>query len=573
MAMSVIETNTLTNSSRAALEAPGGASWTVAINRSLKERSSIRKRNISSMIISSVLLILILVFVWGGSLGWGVPETCDAPGEASMALFDYTSFYSCSSILPPVLKLFLLVAWLLVIISLLASTADNFFVPQLDALSHELGLSEDVAGVTLLALGNGMPDVMTAVSAINKASDFSLSMGEFYGAANFILSFVLGSVLLCSPGTTSVQPWAICRDAICYVFVVIMITVATVDNDISFPEALCFFGAYAGYVTLVVVPGRCCQKCDEIFPRAFADNETEGADVRGAANPLADIECRSGNMTPSTDEVDQIGEDDELEGIEVAMSEGVFVWAQVAIEFLFTLMRHVSIPSATWNRRRRLLAAVCPAGGFLIILLAAQGWAGFQQLCLEVVPVWVICLLAGLLLGEGMLVTSSPDSRPRWYPFLLIFAIVCVVAWFNILANECVAVLETLGLTFGISSSVLGITVLAWGNSVGDLVADTALARQGKARTAVAGCFGSPLLSDLLGLGVSLTSYTARNGDLHVKLGSQNLIAAAFLGCSLLSTIAVSFWYRFKLPRRFAIFLLAQYAAFMIVSVVQESSK
>ena len=60
------------------------------------------------------------------------------------------------------------------------------------------------------------------------------------------------------------------------------------------------------------------------------------------------------------------------------------------------------------------------------------------------------------------------------------------VSWFNFLANECVAVLEAFGLNLGISSSVLGITVLAWGNSVGDLVADTALVRQNRPRPVVA---------------------------------------------------------------------------------------
>eukprot|EP00971_Amphidinium_carterae_P174036 3449560-Amphidinium_carterae.1 len=34
-------------------------------------------------------------------------------------------------------------------------------------MSDRLQLSEDVAGVTLLALGNGMPDVMTANSALS----------------------------------------------------------------------------------------------------------------------------------------------------------------------------------------------------------------------------------------------------------------------------------------------------------------------------------------------------------------------------------------------------------------------
>merc|ERR1719401_3235248 len=105
---------------------------------------------------------------------------------------------------------------------------------------------------------------------------------------------------------------------------------------------------------------------------------------------------------------------------------------------------------------------------------------------------------------------------------MLLFAFASVVGWFNLLANECVAVLELFGINLGISSQILGITVLAWGNSVGDLVADTAVARQGKSKTAVAGCFGSPLLSDLLGLGVALTSYIAWNGPIQVRLSMQN---------------------------------------------------
>ena len=52
---------------------------------------------------------------------------------------------------------------------------------------------------------------------------------------------------------------------------------------------------------------------------------------------------------------------------------------------------------------------------------------------------------------------------------------------------------------------MLGVTVLAIGNSVGDWVADTAVARQGKPAMGVSSCFGSPLLNDVLGLGISLT--------------------------------------------------------------------
>ena len=47
--------------------------------------------------------------------------------------------------------------------------------------------------------------------------------------------------------------------------------------------------------------------------------------------------------------------------------------------------------------------------------------------------------------------------------------------------------------------------MLAVGNSVGDWVADTAVARAGKPAMGVSSCFGSPLLNDVLGLGIALS--------------------------------------------------------------------
>ncbi len=46
--------------------------------------------------------------------------------------------------------------------------------------------------------------------------------------------------------------------------------------------------------------------------------------------------------------------------------------------------------------------------------------------------------------------------------------------------------------------------MLAIGNSVGDWVADLAVARAGKPGMGIASCFGSPLLNDVLGLSVAL---------------------------------------------------------------------
>ncbi len=55
-----------------------------------------------------------------------------------------------------------------------------------------------------------------------------------------------------------------------------------------------------------------------------------------------------------------------------------------------------------------------------------------------------------------------------------------------------------------VTVGILGLTVLAIGNSVGDWVADTAVARAGKPGMGIASCFGSPLLNDVLGLSIAL---------------------------------------------------------------------
>ena len=62
--------------------------------------------------------------------------------------------------------------------------------------------------------------------------------------------------------------------------------------------------------------------------------------------------------------------------------------------------------------------------------------------------------------------------------------------------------MTALGFMWNIPSSIMGLTLLAWANSVGDLVADISLAKVGKAKTAVAACFGAPLLNLLVGLGL-----------------------------------------------------------------------
>ena len=93
-------------------------------------------------------------------------------------------------------------------------------------------------------------------------------------------------------------------------------------------------------------------------------------------------------------------------------------------------------------------------------------------------------------------------SRCTGAAFVAVYGFVVAVFWIDRIANELVALLEFFGVTWGIEPSVLGLTVLAWGNSIGDLVTDVAMARRGLSNMAITACFAGPLFNMLMGLGI-----------------------------------------------------------------------
>ena len=88
---------------------------------------------------------------------------------------------------------------------------------------------------------------------------------------------------------------------------------------------------------------------------------------------------------------------------------------------------------------------------------------------------------------------------------LAFLGFVISVGWIYLIANEIVSLLKAFGIFFGVSDAILGLTVLAWGNSIGDLVADIAIAKQGYPRMGFSACFGGPLFNLLLGIGLPFT--------------------------------------------------------------------
>lgn len=74
--------------------------------------------------------------------------------------------------------------------------ASDFLTPSLSQISRGvLHISDRVSGLTLLALGNAIPDITSTYQAMN-AGATSLAVGELFGGIFFLLTIVLGVMTL-----------------------------------------------------------------------------------------------------------------------------------------------------------------------------------------------------------------------------------------------------------------------------------------------------------------------------------------------------------------------------------------
>lgn len=118
---------------------------------------------------------------------------------------------------------------------------------------------------------------------------------------------------------------------------------------------------------------------------------------------------------------------------------------------------------------------------------------------------WLISVVISMLLLATLLLTTTSNTAHlprRARPLLAFLGFMVAIAWISTLATEVVNLLKTVGVILSISDSLLGLTIFAVGNSLGDLVADITVARLGYPVMALSACFGGPMLNILIGIGV-----------------------------------------------------------------------
>ncbi|TYZ60569.1 hypothetical protein PybrP1_006526 [[Pythium] brassicae (nom. inval.)] len=298
------------------------------------------------------------------------------------------------------------------------------------------------------------------------------------------------------------------------------------------------------------------------FPSSISETEgedaaelNEPADVEGARGSVVDAapSSRAGSVVACVSAVPRAG-------------YTVFrrlVWNP--FELVTTFARRLTIPlvdEETWDKN---FAVACPP--FIIL---AVGTSVFALHLSNAYFIGAVVLGGGLVSAVVELTTTHerPPEGRRLAPFVAA-AFVMSVIWIMNIADELLGVLQTLGGLLGISNSVLGVSVLAWGNSIGDLVSNTSIARDGFPTMAFAGCFAGPMFNLLVGIGLALTLAVLHNGP--VAMGKPTplmYLGFGYLFASLALNLGMAAFDDFQYRRRLCYALLALYVSFAVLSIV-----
>lgn len=549
----------------------------------------------------------------------------------------------------------ILLLWLFMLFIALGITSNYFLCPALFTISNHLGLSQNVAGVTLLAFGNASPDIFSSVAGVQKASA-ELAIASLVGGGVFVIGVVAGSVFLTQSFSLMIRPFL--RD-IAFYLVAIVWTFALFFTEKTYVyHGIGFVALYFVYILVVIgsrfiyvkgqkkkekseeeekkneanekekkadelkrdvdalqIDGKGCNDDDgstAVVLKAFYFGGFEWVDggrrlsrahmfpdIRRMSlkpNSISPINNNDSNHFGSCQSVQSKGMSSTeklTESLDETHSElwdflikvcpintkkwRHLIWYKKIIALCKSpaiLVMRLTVPvldtseeDLNWNRY--LICTQCITGPVFISLVSEYAF----YMIGGKFPVFVLLVSVCSCCAVLVYCTSESDVPPTYHWLFAYLGFGVAVTWIYCLANEIVALLQVFGVIFNLSDAILGLTVLAWGNSISDFVSNIAVARKNYPRMAISACFGGPLLALLLGLGIPCIIEIVKGRvppRYPLVFSAQFAFLFSTIGTALISTTFLMSMWKFETKRMYGAYLILLYVTFVTVSVLEE---
>ncbi|XP_047309335.1 cation/calcium exchanger 1-like [Impatiens glandulifera] len=473
----------------------------------------------------------------------------------STGYINYLQLFYCNSNQTNLQSYILFFLWLLLLFYLLGDTASTYFCSSLKGLSKTLNLSPTVAGVTLLSLGNGAPDVFASIVSFigDDAGANEVGINSILGGAFFVSTAVVGIICISiGKNQVSINRNGFIRDVLSLMFCLSCLATIVFVGKLNLFVAVGFLFMYTLYVFLV--------------------SASEFCDGGGGRKKLV-LPVTTHLETPLLLPANSVSDEKSSTGGENKK------WVMILTRFIMLpidLPRRLTIPNVNEENWSKPFAVI--SVGLSPVFLGLI-WIIPNEENPNPTPLLYLAA-AGVMTGSVAFFTTNRSKPPapekRVLIPWLVSGFVMSIVWSYLLAEELVSLLLSLGLIIGISPSILGLTVLAWGNSLGDIVANLTMARNdgvSGAQIAITGCFCGPIFNTLVGLGLSFSvacwkTYplryqipTAMDYDVYETMG--------FMAVSLVWSLVVLPMTGMKLGRVYGGGLLVVYLCFLSLKIVR----
>merc|ERR1719474_783149 len=426
----------------------------------------------------------------------------------------------------------------------LALVCDHYFVPSLDVIIETFGISDDVAGATFMAAGGSAPELFTSVIGVFIAVS-DVAIGTIVGSAVFNVLFVIAACAFASAEALKLTAWPLIRDTTFYSIALIVLVIFFLDDSIKWYEALILFLWYFCYVIFMKFNVMFEGKFLEVFPSLKKEgDEGHGKEggfyaQRNSRKPL--LALMRGKVQGKADETEMKSPGVGLEGLKIQLQNGEDEESKEPLKNLNEEEKGAEDeddePYVDYVR-----------GGPGDSVVGKVMWGLSLPL---MVPMW--CTIPD----------PQDKERQKYYLIAFLMSIIWIaifsyfMVWWATLTEE----------TLGISDAVMGLTFLAAGTSVPDLITSVLVAKEGKGDMAVSSSIGSNLFDVTVGLPLPWLLYTIIFGrDMEVNsVGMGCSIGMLFIMLLLVFISIIVF--KWEMTKPMGGVMLVLYVVFVVVSL------